>query len=1073
LGGLGRVQPKDGCPQAREQERADEEGVVHRELLVARRIEARWALEAGIRRHPTRQGVLPHVVAIVCVGAALWLRVWLAPSLFERSTFLPFFMAVLVTAWFGGLLPGLLSTGLSALCAAYWLLPPSGSFAIANADDRLQLALFCATCLAICAICESLRAARRRELQQAVLDRELAQQAEQRALERLRTTLASIGDAVVTTDADGRVTHLTRVAEELTGWSDTDAVGKPLVEVMRIVHEDSRAPVQNPAMRALTEGAIVGLANHSILIAKDGIERSIDDSASPVRSPQGEVVGCILVFKDISERRRLEKEIAERLVAASFLAAIVDSSDDAIVSKSLDGVINSWNAGAERVFGYAAKDAIGRHISMLFPKDRVAEEDMIIGRIRAGERVEHYETIRLRSDGTPFPVSLTISPIRDSDGTIIGASKIARDISEYKRAQDQLRTSEERFRALCNAIPQLAWSARADGFIEWYNQRWYEYTGTTPDQVAGWGWGWQSLHDPDVLPAVLERWNAAIASAEPFEMTFPLRGADGRFRSFLTRVEPLKDNEGNVQQWFGTNTDIDDLMQAEWALRDSEERIRLATEATAVGIWEWHVQSDRIRWDASMFRIYGIPTTPDGFVGYQTWRDAVVPEDVEYQEQLLRQTVKSRGRGNRQFRIFRGGDGSCRYIESVETVHSDANGQAVRVIGTNLDVTDRRTAEEELRTLASHLSDADRRKDEFLATLAHELRNPLAPIRNGLHVLQLAGDSGPAGRQAVAMIERQVSQLVRLVDDLMDVSRVATGKIELRRERVELAAAVQGAVEASRPLIEQMGHELTVVLPDAPLVIEADPTRLAQVLLNLLANAAKYTDSGGRIWLTGRLEADGVLVSVRDNGIGIAADQLPQIFDLFSQVDRSLEKSQGGLGVGLSLVKRLVELHGGSVLASSAGEGMGSEFTLRLPLASGVALPEQVGAVSVHSPALQRRVLVADDNSDAAESLAMVLRIKGHDVRTVNDGEQAVSLAETFRPHVTLLDIGMPRLNGYEACRRIRSQKASATTILVALTGWGQEEDRRRSQEAGFDHHLVKPVDHLVIDKIIAESPDF
>ncbi len=319
---------------------------------------------------------------------------------------------------------------------------------------------------------------------------------------------------------------------------------------------------------------------------------------------------------------------------------------------------------------------------------------------------------------------------------------------------------------------------------------------------------------------------------------------------------------------------------------------------------------------------------------------------------------------------------------------------------------------------------------------------------------------------------RQLEQMVHIVDDLLDVSRVSHGKLQLRLERIDLATVVSGAVETARPIIDDAGHDLTVELPAEPIDLEADATRLGQVFSNLLTNAAKYSEPGSRIRLSAAREGAGVVaIRVRDTGVGIPTEMLPKIFGMFTQVERTLEKSQGGLGIGLTLVKRLVEMHGGTVEARSDGPGLGSEFIVRLPVATEPAVlepaPPAGKAVAASSP---RRILVADDNEDAATTLAMILEILGHDVRIANDGAAAVTLAAAFRPEVVLLDIGMPKLNGYEACARIRAEPWAGAVTLVALTGWGQDEDRRRSHEAGFDHHLVKPVDPAALEKLLAVS---
>jgi signal transduction histidine kinase/DNA-binding response OmpR family regulator len=367
--------------------------------------------------------------------------------------------------------------------------------------------------------------------------------------------------------------------------------------------------------------------------------------------------------------------------------------------------------------------------------------------------------------------------------------------------------------------------------------------------------------------------------------------------------------------------------------------------------------------------------------------------------------------------------------------------------------------------------EANRRKDEFLAMLAHELRNPLAPILNALHILRLSGTDADDAEKARETAERQVRHMVRLVDDLLDVSRITRGKIELRKEPVELAGVVARAVESTRPLVDSRSHQLEVsAVPDG-VWVEADPTRLEQVLANLLNNAAKYTEPGGRIWLTARQDDGAVEVRVKDTGIGLAPEMLPRVFEPFVQVDQSLERAQGGLGIGLTLVRSLVEMHGGTVHAHSAGLGQGSEFVVRLPVLapSAAALPQPV-AETMPAPARPLRVLLVEDNKDSAESLATVLRLQGHEVSLVHDGPAALEAAAAFRPEVVLLDIGLPGMDGYQVAQRLRGELGFAEATLIALTGYGQEEDRRRSLEAGFDQHIVKPVDHELLEQILRDK---
>ncbi|HEV3259114.1 MAG TPA: PAS domain S-box protein [Gemmataceae bacterium] len=646
---------------------------------------------------------------------------------------------------------------------------------------------------------DRLRSVALQNAQSILVARRRAEEELRKQSEWLRITLSSIGDAVISTNAEGRVTFMNGVAESLTGWPKAEAIGRPLPEVFHIVIERTRQPGENPALRTLREGTIVGLANHTVLIARDGTERPIDDSAAPIRDDSGSPVGAVLVFRDVSERKDAEE-------AQARLAAIVECSDDAIVSKTLEGIILSWNAGAERLFGYAPDEAIGRPITLIIPPDRQDEEHEILARISRGERVDHFETIRVSKQGRMIEISLTVSPVRDSTGRIVGASKIARDI------------------------------------------------------------------------------------------------------------------------------------------------------------------------------------------------------------------------------------------------------------------TDRRRAEEALR-------EADRRKDQFIALLAHELRNPLAPLRNGLQVMRLAGGDANAVAEARGMMERQLGHMVRLIDDLLDISRIRQNKMELRRSRVLLTDVVSSAVETARPAIEAAGHELTVALPPEPVHLDADLTRLAQVFSNLLTNSAKYTEPGGRIWLAAERQGGEVVVSVRDTGIGIPADAMPRIFDMFSQADRSIERSTGGLGIGLALVKGLVEMHDGTVTAASEGQGKGSTFTIKLPALGSPRGPSADVPSDIGQPAAgpRRRILIVDDNRDSATSMAMILRLMGNEVRTAHDGVEAVEAAEAFRPKAILMDLGMPRLNGYDATQRIREQPWGRGMIIIAQTGWGQDTDRIQSREAGCDGHLVKPVSLRDLEKLLTE----
>jgi len=396
-----------------------------------------------------------------------------------------------------------------------------------------------------------------------------------------------------------------------------------------------------------------------------------------------------------------------------------------------------------------------------------------------------------------------------------------------------------------------------------------------------------------------------------------------------------------------------------------------------------------------------------------------------------------------------------------------------RVLQCNIrDITERKATLLALRQSEEKLRVADRTKDEFLATLAHELRNPLAPVRNSLELLKWESNNPELLKQARETMERQIGHMVRLIDDLMDVSRISSNKLELKKERIELASIIHHAEEACQPYLERDKHEFVLNLPTEPIHLHGDPTRLAQVIGNLLTNACKYSEPGGNIALNVERQEAEVKISIKDTGIGIPSEMLNKVFDMFTQIDKSLERSDGGLGIGLSLVKRLVELHGGTVTANSEGLGHGSEFTVLLPCESQQTRIEPFVQTPAVAPAKSssRRILVVDDNRDSATTLALLLKMTGDETKTAFDGMEAIATAEKFQPDAILLDIGLPKMNGHDTCSAIRSQAWGKDMLIIALTGWGQEEDRRKTADAGFDNHLVKPVDFMALNKLLSES---
>jgi PAS domain S-box-containing protein len=667
-------------------------------------------------------------------------------------------------------------------------------------------------------------------------------------------------------------------------------------------------------------------------------------------------------------------------IRLALLAAIVDSSNDAIVSKTLEGRILSWNAGAARIFGYTAAEAIGQSITIIIPPELQEEEQRIIAKVRGGERIDHFDTIRIAKDGRRIPISLTVSPVRDSRGVIIGASKVARDISERKDAEQALLESERRLTAEADALARLN---------EWSTHLWRS----------------RSL-------------------------------AEGLDEILAAAIELLGGDKGNVQL-----LDAEDSTLSVVAQRGFEpEFLDFFREVSA---------AEGSAWGRALRS-----------------KQRIVIEDVETDS---------------PFEPYRAVARIADFRSMVSTPLLSADGALLGTVSTHFRVIHRPSAQE-LRRLDLYLRqaadfiqrcrleqilqqneealrDADRRKDEFLALLAHELRNPLAPIRYTLAANRKPGRTPEQQKRAEEVIERQVTHMTRLLDDLLDVSRITRSTLELKKSPHELTSVVGSAIETARPILDAKHHTLSVDLPKHAVRLEADLVRLAQVFSNLLINAAKYTDPGGQVQLRAAQEGSEVVVAIRDNGIGISADMMPRLFTMFSQAQAALGRAEGGLGIGLSLVRGLVTLHGGWVEARSDGPGKGSEFIVRLPIGTTPAeTPDNEAAAEDLAPGAGLKILIVDDNRDAADACAALLELSGHRVQTAYTGRRALELAENFRPHALLLDIGLPDLDGYQLAMKIRAAPWGRGIVLVAATGWGQEEDRRRAFEAGFDHHLTKPI---------------
>ena len=645
--------------------------------------------------------------------------------------------------------------------------------------------------------------------------------------------------------------------------------------------------------------------------------------------------------------------------------------------------------------------------------------------------------------------------------------------SMRKQASESLREGEERLRRALTAARMVAWQWNpSDGSLRVSENAADVFGLPEGTQLVGIAQGLALLH-PDDIEGYRETFTRTIEERGSYLTHYRLvRPDDGRVLWMEERGHAVCDESGEVVKLTGVVMDITEAKRAEADLRASEERRRLALDSAELGAWNIDPATNALKTDERFRMIFQGCADP---IGFEQAFAAIHPDDRE----RIRASVAAAMRPEdpapyaEEFRVVHQ-DGTIRWVFGKGRANFEPTGTGRRLVsldGTVADITDRQRGEQERERLVGQLREQDQRKDDFLATLAHELRNPLAPLRNGLQIMKLAADDPRAVVEARALMERQVTHMVRLIDDLMDVSRITRGKMELRPERIELSTIVRNAVETSRPLVEEAGHELSVTLPTRPIIVDADVTRLAQVFSNLLNNAAKYTERGGDIALVVERQGSDVMVSVRDNGIGIPPEMLPEVFDMFTQVDRSLERSRGGLGIGLSLVKTLVEMHGGSVEARSEGEGLGSEFVVRLPVVLAASAQPELPEADRRTNGLTKalRILVVDDNIDSARTLARLLRLLGHETRMAHDGGEAVETAEQYRPELVLLDIGLPVMNGYEVARAIRGRDWGREVAIVALTGWGQEDDRRRSKEAGIDDHLVKPVDPATLERLLSE----
>ena len=793
----------------------------------------------------------------------------------------------------------------------------------------------------------------------------------------------------------------------------------------------------------------------------DGDFRWMLDHGVPLFGHNGELAGYIGSCIDITERKQAE-------LAIQRLAAIVESSADAILAVDLDGYVTSWNRGAELLYGYTAVEIVGQPISLLIPTDRRSEDAGFMHRIVRGESVEYIETRRLRRDGSVVDVAVSMSPIRNEAGEVIGVSRIARDITERRRTEAELRRREQLYRAIGESIDYGVWVADASGRMLYVSDSFSRLVGGRVDDYTGAGWA--ALLHPDDASATLETWRACLRQGSQWEREHRILGVDGRWHPVLTRGVPVRDERGAITSWVGINLDILRLKQNEEALRESEERFR--TLADNIAQFAWTADSTgRIVWfNRRWFEYTGLEPERDSTTAWEV----VHPEHVQRVQARFSACVLDGKVWEDTFPLRRH-DGEYRWFLSRAVPIRGSDGSVVRWFGTNTDVTDLREIEQKLERARDEAVAASRTKDDFLAALSHELRTPLNPV------LLVASDASERTdlpedvRQDFAAIRKHVSLEARLIDDLLDLTRISRGILSLHFGEHDVHAIIRDALATVAGDMTDKSIELTLEFRAEGSRVRADPVRLQQALWNILKNAVKFTPSRGRITLATRAtDAATIEIAVTDTGIGISRDELARIFDAFSQGDHALSGALhrfGGLGLGLTISRQVVEMHGGRIVASSGGVGQGATFVISLPLVTGTEgrgpdVAETRTSVRT-APYSGLRVLLVEDHASTRIALKRLLVRRGFEVIAADTVAEARAVIEEMPFDLLISDVGLPDGSGCDLMRACADLRAVPG---VAITGYGMDHDIARSRDSGFSAHLTKPINIQDLDRAIGEA---
>jgi len=828
--------------------------------------------------------------------------------------------------------------------------------------------------------------------------------------------------------------------------------------------------------RALLQGATVRRELVECQPFDGGPRRFYLNNAAPIRAADGTIVGGVVAELDVTEQRHAEAELArsneearvaaERVNLALAAGAIVGTWD-------WDLVNDRFTVDERFADSFGIDPALGRIglsleqvISTVHPDDLAGLRAAIDAAIARGGAYSHEYRVR-SSDGVYHWIEANGRVDLTAEGRPLRFPGVLLDIERRRTVEAERDRAMQLLRAFVEALPGVAYAKDRAGRMLIANRGVTDLVGKPPEFYLG-KTDMEFLDNPAQAQAVManDRWvmDNGLAQSVEEEVSFP----DGTAATWLSTKAPFHDLDGRVIGLIGASIDITARKRAEAALEErtselaeAQLRLEMAMSAAQMGTWEWGPSTGEAHWSPQMFQILGLPPTPDGKIHGSRFFEKVHPDDRSVVQAALNDAIQRHGKYEAEMRILVP-EGQVRWIMGRGVVVPGTSGEDMRLIGVNVDITEHKKAEQQLL-------DADRRRNEFLAMLGHELRNPLAPITHAVQLIELGIGGREQTNAALRIIRRQAEQMSRLVDDLLEVSRVTQGRIELRKEQVLLAPPLLSAVEAVRPLIKEREQSLEIdIASDVDLL--ADQARLTQIVANLLNNASKYTQPGGQIAIKARATGEArewVEIVVSDNGPGIDADLLPRLFDLFSQGATTLDRSRGGLGLGLSLVKRLVELHGGKIRADSAGAGMGATFTVCLPrenapLKDASHAPEQASEACTPTS-----FLVVDDNPDVLDTLASLLRLDGHQVACARDGEEALQLARDLLPQVVILDVGLPKRDGWDVARQLRADPSTQGMLLIALSGYGQKSDRDRSREAGFDEHLLKPANVKAIYRAV------